>query len=361
MLKPIVIFIAFAISIGCTRVSPEGENKGITVTDALNRQVTVPEQIQNIVGLRAGALRLLVYMDATDLVCGIEEGEKRGNRPYITAHPKLLDLPVVGPTMGGEAELILKSGAEVIFMSYTTVGDADALQNKTGIPVIAIECPEFATQREQLFRSFQIIGKVLKRDSRADSLERYINQSIHDLQERTKNIQKSDRPTAYIAGVSYSGAHGINSTQPYFPPFVFTHTPNVASDINDRLVSHVKGTFVDIEKILVWNPDYLFIDQSGLTQVKTDINNHPDLRTNLDAIHENRVHVLHPYNNYATNYELVLVNSWYVGKVLYPRQFQDIELSAKTSEILKVLLGMNSSKEVAKLQNAIRPIDKTEF
>ncbi len=361
MLKYLVFVIVSLAFISCSGPTQQDQKQGKVITDALGREVTVPKQIHSIVGLRAGAMRLLVYMDATKLICGIEEGEKRGNRPYILAHPELLDLPVIGPIMGGEAELILKSGAEVIFMSYTTPGDADALQNKTGIPVVAIECPELATQRKLLYNSFQIIGNVLNRQSRADSLIQFIHQSIGELHNRTKNISIEKKPTAYIGGVSYSGSHGINSTQPYYPPFVFTNTRNVASDINDRLISHVKGTFVDIEKILFWNPDYIFVDQSGLTQVKTDLSSHPQLRISLDAIRENRVYSLYPYNNYATNYELALVNSWYVGKVLYPMQFKDVEITEKTSDILNMLLGKHIYKEVTKLQRAIRPIDKTEF
>ncbi len=99
-------------------------------------------------GVRAVALRLLVYMDATHMIAGVEQNEKNSLTPYVIAHPELTTLPSIGPPMGGDAELILKSDPDGIFITYTTAGDADALQKKTGIPVVAIECPDFGTARD---------------------------------------------------------------------------------------------------------------------------------------------------------------------------------------------------------------------
>ena len=46
-----------------------------------------------------------------------------------------------------------------------------------------------------------------------------------------------------------------------------------------------------------------------------------------------------PYNFYSTNYESVLANAYYVGKVLYPDQFKDIDPEAKANEIYTFFLG----------------------
>jgi iron complex transport system substrate-binding protein len=139
--------------------------------------------------------------------------------------------------------------------------------------------------------------------------------------------------------VPYSGSYGINSTQPYYPPFIFTNCENVASSIDESLISHVKGTFIDREQLLQWNPDYLFIDKSGLNIVKTDLSPGTALFDNLKAVQMEHVYTLYPYNNYAINYEMVLVTSWYVASVLYPEQFHDFDFSFKAKEIINVFLG----------------------
>lgn len=346
MHKALTYFILLSLvmaGIHCTRTQRHSQEEGVVVRDMQGRQVKVPGQVEKVIGLRAGALRLLVYMDAVDLIAGIEETERRSQRPYTIAYPALKELQVIGPAMGGDAELILKTNPDVIFISYTTRGDAEALQKKTGIPVVAIECPEFAKQKDVLFDSFRLMGKILHKKARADSLIRYINRSIDLMDGRTRNLPEEQRPEVYVGGVPYSGSHGISYTQPYYPPFVFTNADNVAANLDEELISHIRGTFIDKEQLMVWDPQYLFIDQAGLSMVKQDFRDNTALYRGLDAFHNDRVYTVYPYNNYAINYELVLVNSWYVAKIIYPERFRDIDLNAKTKEIFQVFLGTDIS------------------
>jgi iron complex transport system substrate-binding protein len=300
-------------------------------------------------------------MDASSKVVGVEENEKRGGTPYLMAHPELAALPSVGPAMGGDAELIVKLKPDVIFITYTTTGDADALQRQTGIPVIALECPEFGTARDTLFASFELIGRILDKKERADSLIAYINNSISDLDKRTSEISESEKPSVYIGGISYSGAHGINSTQPYYPPFMFVNAKNIAAGIDKRLISHVKGTYIDIEQLMIWNPDILFIDISGLNLVKKDLEEGTALFNRLRAIKNESIFTLLPYNNYAINYELVLANAWFAGRVIYPDKFQDIDIEDKTSEILNMFLCKSIYNEIMSSEPAFENIYKTGF
>ncbi len=360
-IRTLILFMPVIFITGCTGRAPSDQAGMAAVKDMLGREVYVPSAVKKIAGLRAGALRLLIYMDASDMVAGIEEAERRGSRPYLTAHPELYDLPSLGPIMGGDAELILKSQPDVIFITYTTTGDADDLQKKTGIPVVALECPEFGTHRDILFASLQLIGKILHKEGRADSLITYIRSSVDDLNRRTAAIAKKDKPSVYIGGVPYSGTYGIISTQPYYPPFIFINAVNVASDIDKRLVSHVKGTYIDKEQLMKWNPDVLFIDQSGLSLVKEDLAKNTVLYNALDAVMNDKIYVLMPYNNYAVNYELVLANAWYAGKMLYPGSFADVDVEQKTNEISEMFLGKELYGEMTADSYIFRTMSKNDF
>lgn len=340
------IALLYLLIAGCSNRGPGKDVGNRVITDMLGRKVEVPDQVNRIVGLRAGALRLLVYMDAHALVAGIEENEKDLNRPYMQAYPELAGLPVIGPFMGGDAELIVNARPDIIFITYTTTGNADALQKKTGIPVVALICNEIGTSRDTLFASLQLIGKILHKEQRADSLIGYITQSIEDLNTRTCHINDTAKPLVYVGGVAYSGAHGINSTQVYYPPFTFVNARNAAAGIDKRLVSQVKGTYIDKEQLLLWDPDILFFDESGLDVIRHDLSGNSPLKKSLTAIRNNLVYAVLPYNNYATNYELVLANAWYAGKVLYPSAFEDTDITAKTAEILETFLGKNIVHQV---------------
>jgi iron complex transport system substrate-binding protein len=299
---------------------------------------------------------MLLYMDAADKIAGIEDIEYRNERPYMLANPDLLNLPIIGPKMSGDAELILKARPEAIFMTYATIEDANRLQTQTGIPVVAIDATEFGTARDTLFSTFRLLGKILHKEARAYSLVHFINQNIEDLDQRTNHIPKTEKPTAYIGGVPYSGAHGITSTQPYYPPFMFLSAENVAAEVRDERYSHVRGTYIDKEQLMMWNPGYLFIDHSGLMLSKNDLAA-GNLQQSLDAIKNGRTHVVMPYNNYATNYELVLANAWYIGKVLYPDRFADIDIKEKTNAITQQFLGAKLYDSLTSQTQIYKPIN----
>lgn len=334
----IIIVIAFVLS-SCVTDSSNNKEELITVSDMLGREVEIPAEINRIIGLRAGALRLLTYMDAADLVVGIEQGEKKDLRPYTAAFPELLDVQSIGPNMGGDAELIISASPDVIFITYTTVEEADHLQNKTGIPVIALECTDIGTEADVLFQSFQLIGQVLNKENRADSLINYISNMINELDARTSDVHIASKPSVYVGGLSYSNSYGISATHPDYSSFMFVNAKNVVSEVDRRFSSHVKGTFIDIEQILLWNPNIIFIDEAGLAISRDEIKSNKLLFGELEAVRDNKIYVFLRYNNYATNYEYVLINSWYAGKVIYPDIFSDIEIETKAEEILSVFFG----------------------
>ncbi|NPA47587.1 MAG: iron ABC transporter substrate-binding protein, partial [Thermococci archaeon] len=127
---------------GGSHESPTGSSvshgrSAITVTDMLGRTVKVPANVSRVVAVGPGALRILVYLNATDKVVGIEEFEKRFpyGRPYILAHPELLKLPVIGPGGPGKLpnmEALIKVHPQVIFMVFVSRQTADEVQQKTG-------------------------------------------------------------------------------------------------------------------------------------------------------------------------------------------------------------------------------------
>ncbi len=47
-----------------------------------------------------------------------------------------------------------------------------------------------------------------------------------------------------------------------------------------------------------------------------------------------------PFNNYHTNIELALADAYYMGKILYPQNFKDINMLRKTDEIVHEFNGL---------------------
>ncbi len=324
-----------------------GKKAEHTVEDMLGRQVNVPNDISSVIGIGPGALRLLVYMQAEDMVAGVEEIERRTGRPYSYSHPELAEKPPIGPAFTGDAELITEQNPDVIFKTYTTKKEADKLQRKTGIPVVALKYVNESSEWDVLENALHMVGHVLGKKERAESLIRYYRNTIDTLNQLTGSIPKEKKPKVFIGGVSHRGIHGINSTSPYYEPFEFTNTRNVASTLKKNYANN-EGVFLDIEQILVWQPELIFLDLAGLDLVKKDLTNHGTAFKKVPAFRDRNIYGVHPYNWYSTNYATVLANSWYVASVLYPDRFQNTDIIAKTDSLYKHFLGVgvyNKMKE----------------
>ncbi|KXB08738.1 hypothetical protein AKJ55_00450 [candidate division MSBL1 archaeon SCGC-AAA382M17] len=331
----ILLLIGFA---DCQHHSNSKSKNEKTVEDMLGRKIQVPNDINSVIGIGPGALRLLVYLQAEDMVAGVEEIERRTGRPYIYAHPELAEKPTIGPAFTGDAELIAAQNPDLIFKTYSTKAEANELQRKTGIPVIAIQYVNKTSEWNVLENALRIMGKMLDKTDRVKSLIRRYNSTIDTLNQITSNVPKGKKPKVFIGGVSHRGLHGINSTSPYYEPFDFTNVRNVASSLKNNYANN-EGVFLDIEQILVWKPEVIFIDLAGLNLVKQDLRDHRPAFKKLPAFQNQQIYGVHPYNWYSTNYATVLANSWYVASVMYPQKFKDTDIIAKTDSIYKHFLG----------------------
>jgi iron complex transport system substrate-binding protein len=314
----------------------------ITVTDMAKRIVKVPQNPQRIICLSSGTLRLIVYLGATDKVVGVEDFEKTrpSARPYILAHPELAKQPTVGP--GGPAsinkepdlEAVLKVRPDVIFISYMEASNADALQKKLNIPVVVLTHGRFASFDELVYSSLRVAGKILKADQRAEEVIGYIENSRKDLLTRTKAIPEDKKPTVYVGAVGYKGVQGIESTDASFTPLEWVAAKNIAKTIAPK--DHL---FLDREKLLVLNPEIIFIDGGGLNLVKQDFEKKPEYYEGLKAFRENKVYLTYPFNYYVTNVSTAIADAYAVGKILYPASFEDVSPGAKADEIYTFLYG----------------------
>ncbi|MBE0478828.1 iron ABC transporter substrate-binding protein [Candidatus Aerophobetes bacterium] len=327
----------------------QASSRQVKIKDLVGRVVEVPGVIDRIVCAGPGALRLVVYLEATDKLVGVEDCETIwgfSGRPYAIAHKEFIkSLLSIGPGGPGKLpndEALIKLSPDVIFMSYIEPRIADNIQSRTHIPVVVLSYGETGFD-EPLFKSLELAGKLLGKEKRAEKLLQFIKQVIDDLQIRTENIQDEEKPTVYVGGVGYGGAHGIESTEAQFPPFVFLHAKNVVDEIGRR--GHV---FIDKEKLLEWNPHIIFIDEAGLELVKQDYQKRPQLYRSLKAFKSGDIYGTLPFNFYATNLGTALADAYYIGKVIYPDEFKDIEPEKKADDIYRQLVGEFIYKEMEK-------------
>lgn len=191
---------------------------------------------------------------------------------------------------------------------------------------------------DALFKSLELAGKILGKEKRANEVISFIRNIQEDLENRAKGAES---PTAYVGGIGYKGAHGIESTKPVYPPFNVLNVRNVAANINQ---SHV---FIDKEKLIQWNPEFIFVDEGGLKLIQEDYSKDPEFYKSLGAFREGNIYGVLPYNFYTTNIGTAMADAYFIGKVLYPKRFEDVDPKKKADEIYEFLVGKAVYEEIA--------------
>jgi len=344
----LILLAASALFAGCTgsetpaagTADTSGTVEMITITDSLGREVTVPKSPDAVVCSGPGTLRYLTYIQAEDKIVGVDDIETDETqfdaRPYAFANPQFKDYPLIGEFRGNDdPEKIIACNPDVIFKSYvTSASDADELQEKTGKPVVALNYGNLGVYRDDMYQSLRIMGEVMSKEDRAEDVIAFFDSSIADLNTRTESIADEDKKSAYIGGIAHKGPHGFQSTEPSYAPFLFVNALDVAGDLGTEHADVAK------EKIIEWNPDVLFVDLSTLQTTPSAVD---ELKTDeayqtLDAVKSGEVYGVLPYNWYTSNHGSVLADAYYIGSVLYPDQFADVDPAAKADEIYTFLV-----------------------
>ena len=332
----------------------------LTVTDMIGREVTVtPGSYRRVVCIGAGALRMYSYIGDVALLCAVEDIENTTlatrpmmfdsvARPYVVAFGDVFNtLPscgVGGPmAQAAEVEKILACNPDIIISEYEDVAKADALEAQLGIPVITLKSGANGVFDESFKGTMTLLGTIFSEEERAETLVSFIESEAAAITARTKDIADADKPSVYICGLGNWGTTNHLMTAENYISFEVANIKNAVSGLSASGIAPIEAEkFVDIGDEI----DIMILDAAAVKNVKPLYKEDATMFDHVKAWQNGEVYLQMAYNAYYTNYEIALINTWFVAKTVYPERFADIDMTAKTNEICKTFLGKEMAAEI---------------
>lgn len=332
----------------------------VTVTDMIGREVTViPGSYKSVVCIGAGALRMYSYIGDVALLGGVEDIDNTTledrpkmfdavARPYVLAFGDVFNtLPSCG--VGGpqaqtaEAEKILSCTPDIVISEYEDVEKEDALQEQLGVPVITLKAGSKGVFDDAFSGSMELLGKVFDREEKAQALVEFVKSEAAEISSRTAGIADEEKPSVYVCGLGNWGTTNHLMTAENYVSFQVANVKNVLSGTGIQGIGPIEEEkFVEIGD----STDIMILDAAAVKNIKPLYQEDPTMFDTCKAWKDGNVYLEMAYNAYYTNFEIALINTWFIAKTVYPEQFQDIDLTAKTNEVTKAFLGQELADQI---------------
>ena len=343
-----------------TQDQTEAAPAEVTVTDMIGREVTVvPGSYKRVVCIGAGALRMYSYIGDVALLAGVEDIDNTTlserpmmfdsvARPYVLAYGDIFNtLPSCG--VGGpmaqtaEAEKILSCEPDLVISEFEDVEKSDALQQQLGVPVITLSTGSKGVFDDKFYGSMALLGQVFDRQERADELVQYVQDAAAAISAAVANVPEEDKPSVYICGLGNWGTTDHLMTAENYVSFEIAGVKNAVSGLGIEGVGPIEEEkFVELSEQM----DIVIMDAAAVKNIKPLYAEDPTMFDTCKAWKTGEVYLQMAYNAYYTNYEIALINTWFIAKTVYPELFADVDLTAKTNEVTQMFLGTELAEEI---------------
>ena len=346
-----------------TTTTPTTEPATVTVTDMIGREVNIiPGSYKRVVCIGAGALRMYSYIGDVSLLAGVEDIDNTTlaerpmmfdsvARPYVLAFGetfnKLPSCGVGGPmAQAAEAEKILACQPDIVISEFEDVDKSNALQDQLGVPVITLSTGAKGVFDEKFFGSMELLGTVFQKTERAEELVNYVTDQSAAIKASIINIPEEDKPSVYICGLGNWGTTNHLMTAENYASFEIAGVKNVVSGLGIRgdgaIAPIEEEKFVELGEKM----DIIIMDAAAVKNIKPLYAEDKTMFDTCKAWKNGEVYLEMAYNAYYTNYEIALINTWFIAKTVYPEAFADLDLTAKTNEVTKMFLGDELADEI---------------
>ena len=346
----------------------------VTLTDMIGREVTVvPGSYKRVVCIGAGALRMYSYIGDVALLAGVEDIDNTTlserpmmfdsvARPYVLAYGETFNtLPSCG--VGGpmaqtaEAEKILSCDPDIVISEFEDVEKGDALQAQLGVPVITLKAGAKGVFDEAFYGSMELLGTVFGEEEKAAAINQFVQDQAAEIIARTIHIAEEDKPSVYICGLGNWGTTDHLMTAENYVSFEIANVKNVLSGTGTQGIQPIEEEkFVSLGDEM----DIMLMDAAAVKNIAPLYAEDPTMFDTCKAWQNGEVYLEMAYNAYYTNFEIALINTWFIAKTVYPEAFADIDMTEKTNEVTRAFFGMDLADEIFACPNSFGGYQKID-
>ena len=355
-----VLLMVLSLCACDTKKDPATDGTSVTVTDMIGREVTItPGSYKRVVCIGAGALRMYSYIGDVALLAGVEDIDNTTlsqrpqmfdavARPYMLAFGeafhKLPSCGVGGPmAQTAEAEKILSCNPDIVISEFEDVEKSNALQQQLGVPVITLGAGSNGVFDEKFSGSMKLLGKVFGEEEKAEKLVKFVADQRTAIEAKVAQIPEEDKPSVYICGLGNWGTTDHLMTAENYISFQIAGVKNVVSGLGIQGIGPIEEEkFVELGEKM----DIIIMDAAAVKNIKPLYADDKTMFDTCKAWQDGEVYLEMAYNAYYTNYEIALINTWFIAKTVYPEVFQDVDITAKTNEVTKQFLGVELADEI---------------
>ncbi len=326
-----------------------------TITDTAGRKVELPVNLQRIVTGPVVMPNLIFAVDGTgDKLVGMHPMSKSAWENSI--------LKIMAPGMakattdfigGGfkmNIEEVLKLRPDVVFQVSFEKGNIAQLE-KLGIPVIVTH-EGLKNLDHYLEKHITLVGKVLRKEKRAAELIADFKAADQMIAQRLVTIPKEKWPRGLILfNVEKLMATGSGS----FADYWLNHSG--AENVARTIKTSPRGSTVNMEQILAWNPEVIYITNFCPTKPEDLYNNTipgQDWRE-ISAVKNRRVYKipLGEYRWYPPSGDASLMLKWMAQKN-HPEQFGDYDIREEIRSHFSKIYNFTVSE--AQIDRILNPV-----
>lgn len=317
-----------------------------TVTDQLDRRVTVPDDVRRVVALQHQSLDLVVELGAADRLVGVLRSWPSLLPGIERLAPAVATLPMPGDLTTVNIEALLALHPDVVFATNYAPPAMIRQMEQAGLAVVVISLshgegveaaklnPTFADDdaayAQGLQEGVRLIGTVLGQEARAEALLAAAFAGRRLVEERIAGIPAAERVRLYMAN-------------PQLNTYGSGKYTGVIMDRSggSNVAREVRGAVrVSMEDVLRWDPQVIFV-QDRYAPVADEIRAgaawHP-----IAAVRAGRILITPEYVKpwgYPLPEALALGELW-MARALYPERFADIDMAAHVDRFYRQFYGV---------------------